>query len=59
MRSNGPSRKPRAAGQAQRSAAEKIRQAVAHIVGSGMSKQDAARILGVSPQRISQLVKPN
>jgi DNA-directed RNA polymerase specialized sigma subunit len=49
----------RAAEQAQRSAAEKIRQAVAHIISNGMSKQDAARILGVSPQRISQLVKPN
>jgi DNA-directed RNA polymerase specialized sigma24 family protein len=48
----------RAAEQAQRRAAEKIRQAVAHIIGNGMSKQDAARILGVSPQRISQLVKP-
>ena len=49
----------RAAEQAQRSAAEKVRQVVAHILGDGMSKQDAARILGVSPQRISQLVKPN
>jgi hypothetical protein len=49
----------RAAEQAQRSAAEKIRRAVTHILGNGMSKQDAARILGVSPQRISQLVKPH
>lgn len=47
----------RKAEQAQRSAAEKVRRAVAHILSSGMSKQDAARILGVSPQRISQLVK--
>ncbi len=49
----------RAAEQAQRSAAEKIRRAVTHILSNGMSKQDAARILGVSPQRISQLVKPH
>lgn len=48
-----------AAERAQRNAAEKVRLAVAHILGDGMSKQDAARILGVSPQRISQLVKPN
>jgi hypothetical protein len=47
----------RAAEQAQRSAAEKVRRAVAHLISSGMSKQDAARILGVSAQRISQLVK--
>jgi DNA-directed RNA polymerase specialized sigma subunit len=47
----------RAAEHAQRSAAEKVRRAVAHLISSGMSKQDAARILGVSAQRISQLVK--
>lgn len=47
----------RAAEQAQRNAAEKVRRAVAHLLSSGMSKQDAARILGVSAQRISQLVK--
>ncbi|MGQ0841553.1 hypothetical protein [Actinokineospora sp.] len=49
----------RDAERAQRNAAENIRRAVAHILGAGMSKQDAARILGVSPQRISQLVKPS
>lgn len=47
----------RDAERAQRRAAEKVRQAVAHLLSSGMSKQDAARILGVSAQRISQLVK--
>jgi DNA-directed RNA polymerase specialized sigma subunit len=47
----------RQAEQAQRSAAEKVRRVVAHLLSSGMSKQDAARILGVSAQRISQLVK--
>lgn len=47
----------REAEQAQRRAAEKVRRAVGHILESGMSKQDAARILGVSPQRISQLSK--
>jgi DNA-directed RNA polymerase specialized sigma subunit len=47
----------RAAEHAQRRAAEKVRRAVAHLISSGMSKQDAARILGVSAQRISQLVK--
>jgi DNA-directed RNA polymerase specialized sigma subunit len=48
----------RKAEQAQRDAAEKVRQAVGHILSNGMSKQDAARILGVSAQRISQLTKP-
>lgn len=38
-----------AAEQAQRKAAEGVRAAVARILGSGMSKQDAARILGVRP----------
>ncbi|MFI0465589.1 hypothetical protein ACH347_16055 [Saccharopolyspora sp. 5N102] len=47
----------RDADQAQRKAAEKTRQVVRHLLSSGMSKQDAARILRVSPQRISQLVK--
>lgn len=47
----------RDADQAQRKAAERTRQVVRHLLSSGMSKQDAARILRVSPQRISQLVK--
>ncbi|WP_370945488.1 hypothetical protein AB5J62_41290 [Amycolatopsis sp. cg5] len=43
---------------AQRKAADQTRLAVGRLLGSGLSKQDAARILRVSPQRISQLVKP-
>lgn len=43
---------------AQRKAADRTRAAVSRLLGSGLSKQDAARILRVSPQRISQLVKP-
>jgi hypothetical protein len=43
---------------AQRRAAENARRAVAHLLESGLSKQDAARILGVSAQRISQLARP-
>ena len=47
----------RAAELATRNAAEKIRQVVARIVMNGMSQQDAARIIGVSAQRINQLVR--
>lgn len=47
----------READQAQRRAAQSVRAAVRHILEAGMSKQDAARILSVSPQRISQLTK--
>lgn len=47
----------READQAQRRAAKLVREAVQHILDAGMSKQDAARILSVSPQRISQLTK--
>lgn len=47
----------RAADQAQRKAAQQVRDVVRHILAAGMSKQDAARILRVSPQRISQLTK--
>lgn len=47
----------REAEQAQRKAAEQVRAALGHILAAGMSKQDAARILSVSPQRISQLTK--
>ncbi|WP_410608462.1 hypothetical protein [Amycolatopsis sp. lyj-109] len=47
----------RDADQAQRKAAERTRQVVRRLLSSGLSKQDAARILRVSPQRISQLVK--
>lgn len=47
----------READQAQRRAAQSVRAAIRHILEAGMSKQDAARILSVSPQRISQLTK--
>ncbi|MDR3360913.1 MAG: hypothetical protein LBO20_09815 [Bifidobacteriaceae bacterium] len=36
-------------------AAELRRSAVAWLIGSGVSQKDAARLLGVSPQRVSQL----
>jgi hypothetical protein len=45
------------AAEAQRRAAEKSRAAVRSLLDAGMSKQDAARILKVAPQRISQLVR--
>lgn len=41
----------------QRRAADLVRQAVQHILAAGLSKQDAARILKVAPQRISQLTR--
>lgn len=47
----------RLAEQAQRRAAKHTREAVMRILEAGLSKQDAARILKVSPQRISQLTK--
>lgn len=47
----------RQAAEAQRAAAEVLRAVVRHILDAGLSKQDAARILKVAPQRISQLVK--
>jgi len=43
--------------EAQARAARKLRAAVRDILAAGMSKQDAARILKVAPQRISQLTK--
>ena len=48
----------READQAQRNAAERTRQVVRRLLGTGLSKQDVARILRVSPQRISQLAPP-
>lgn len=40
---------------ARKTAATKIRSALASILGAGLTKRDAARVLGVSPQRVSQL----
>lgn len=45
------------AAEAQRRAAEKSRSVVENLLAAGMSKQDAARILKVAPQRISQLAR--
>lgn len=47
----------RLAAEAQARASIRMRAAVGHLLAAGMSKQDAARILKVSPQRVSQLVK--
>lgn len=41
---------------AQRRAADLSRAAVRQVLAAGLSKQDAARVLGLSAQRISQLV---
>ncbi|MBN6035963.1 hypothetical protein [Amycolatopsis sp. 195334CR] len=43
---------------AQRKAAERTREVVHRLLNSGLSKQDIAKVLHVSPQRVSQLVKP-
>ena len=40
---------------AQREAAAKSRRAVAELKGAGLSGTDVAAVLGVSPQRVSQL----
>jgi predicted RNase H-like HicB family nuclease len=42
---------------AQRDAAERSRAAARRLVAAGLSGYDAARVMGVSPQRISQLTK--
>jgi hypothetical protein len=42
--------------EAQRRAAERSRGALRHVLAAGLSKQDAARVLGISAQRVSQLV---
>ncbi|WP_084144686.1 hypothetical protein [Amycolatopsis jejuensis] len=47
----------RHAAEAQEQAGRKTRAAVHRLLAAGMSKQDAARILRVAPQRISQLTK--
>jgi len=41
---------------AQRQAADRFRRAVRHVLAAGLSRQDAARVLGISAQRVSQLV---
>lgn len=43
------------ADKAQRQAADRSRAAIRHILAAGLSKQDAARVLGISAQRVSQL----
>ena len=48
-------RQQRLAEDAQRKAAAASRQLVQHVLAAGLSKRDAARVLGLSPQRISQL----
>ena len=45
------------ASQAQRDAAACSRQVARELLESGLTGADAAEVLGVSPQRISQLVK--
>jgi hypothetical protein len=47
--------KQRQAEEAQRSAAAASRRLVRRVLEAGLSKRDAARVLGLSPQRISQL----
>jgi DNA-directed RNA polymerase specialized sigma24 family protein len=44
------------ADKAQRQAADRSRAAIRRILAAGLSKQDAARVLGISAQRVSQLV---
>lgn len=44
------------AAEAQRRAAERSRGALRRVLAAGLSKQDAARVLGISAQRVSQLV---
>lgn len=46
-----------AAERAQTAAAERLRAALRRILAEGVTKRDAARILKVSPQRISQLTR--
>jgi DNA-directed RNA polymerase specialized sigma24 family protein len=41
---------------AQRQAADRSRKAVRRVLAAGLSKQDTARVLGISAQRVSQLV---
>jgi hypothetical protein len=41
---------------AQREAADRSRKVVRRVLAAGLSKQDAARVLGISAQRVSQLI---
>lgn len=41
---------------AQTQAADRFRKAVRRVLAAGLSKQDTARVLGISAQRVSQLV---
>lgn len=45
------------AARAQHQAAEASREAASVLVSSGLSMRDAARVMGVSHQRVAQLVK--
>jgi len=47
--------KQRKAEEAQRTASAASRTLVRRVLAAGLSKRDAARVLGLSPQRISQL----
>jgi len=47
----------RAAEEAQRKAAEKTRTVVAKLRSSGLSVDETARVMGVSPGRVSQIAK--
>src|SRR4051794_2755694 len=49
--------KIREAEQLQAQAAERSRALVRQLVARGLSGRDAARVLGVSPQRVSQLLR--
>jgi hypothetical protein len=51
-------REVRAAEQAQVRAAERSRALVRKLAAKGLSGKDTAKVLGVSPQRVSQLLKP-
>jgi hypothetical protein len=47
-----------AAAQAQRKAAESSRALVSELSGLGLSGKDLAAVLGITPQRVSQLTRP-
>lgn len=53
---HGAQQAQRDAEAAQRQAADRFRKAVRRVLAAGLSKQDTARVLGISAQRISQLV---
>ncbi|WP_150252572.1 sigma factor-like helix-turn-helix DNA-binding protein [Nocardiopsis deserti] len=50
-------RAQREAEQAQLAAAEKMREAVRRLQGTGLTGLEIARYLGISPQRVSQISK--